>query len=65
MQSHFVTMEFKTLWELVKSLVKTDDQSTFDNLWHQISTDPSVPPSFVKYFDDVWMKRPHMWSKVY
>ena len=63
-QSHFVTMEFESLWQMIKALITTDNQATFDSLWYTICTDPSVPPSVVKYLNDVWMRRPHMWSKV-
>ena len=46
-------------------MVATDNQAAFDCFWHEISTDPSVPPSVVKYLDDVWMKKTRLWSKVY
>jgi len=64
-RSHFVTTEFEALWQKIKALITTDNQATFDSLWYEISTDPSVPPSVVKYLNDMWMKRPHMWSKTF
>jgi MULE transposase domain len=64
-RSHFVTAEFEGLWQKIKALVTTDNQAAFDRLWCEICTDPSVPPSVVKYLNDVWMRRPHMWSKVF
>ena len=64
-QSHFVMMAFKDLWQKIKALVQTDNQVIFDNIWQKICTDPLVPPSIVKYLDDMWMKRPHIWFKVY
>ena len=57
-------MEFESLWQMIKALITTDNQATFDSFWYTICTDPSVPPSVVKYLNDVWMRRPHMWSKV-
>ena len=63
-RSHFVTMEFEDLWQKIKALIITDNQAMFDRLWHEICTDPSIPLSVVKYLNDMWMKRPHMWSKV-
>jgi hypothetical protein len=64
-RSHFLTTAFEALWLKIKALVRTDNQAIFDKLWHEICTDPSVPPSVVKYLNDMWMKRPHMWSKVF
>ena len=63
-QSYFVMTEFKALWQKIKALITTDNQVTFDSLWHEICTDLSVPPSVMKYLNNVWMKRPQMWSKV-
>jgi hypothetical protein len=57
--------EFEGLWQKIKALVTTDNQAVFDHLWCEICTDPSVPPSVIKYLNDVWMQRPHMWSKVF
>ena len=64
-RSHFVTMQFELLWQMIKSLVLTDNQARFDNLWHMISTDPLVPSSVVEYLNNTWMKRSHMWSNVF
>ena len=64
MRSHFLTTEFQSLWEWVKSLVKTEDLATFYNLWDDISTDPSVPQTFVQYVSTSWIPVSHMWSKV-
>jgi hypothetical protein len=52
-QSHFVMAEFEGLWQKIKALVTTDNQAAFDHLWCKICTDPSVPPSVVKYLNDV------------
>jgi MULE transposase domain len=46
-QSHFSTAEFRLLWEQVKALVKTEDLAEFYSLVDKISTDPSVPQTFV------------------
>jgi hypothetical protein len=47
MQSHFVTNQFPGLWDKVKAWVKSDKMANFLNLWDEISTDPSIPQSFV------------------
>jgi hypothetical protein len=64
MQSHFSITEFKSLWEKVKALVKTEDLAEFYTLWDEISTDPSVPQSFVQYMASSWIPASHMWSRV-
>ena len=64
MRSHFLTNEFQSLWERVKALVKTEDLATFYRLWDDISTDPSVPQTFVQYMALSWMPLSHTWSKV-
>jgi hypothetical protein len=64
MRSHFSTNEFQSLWERVKALVKTEDLATFYRLWDDISTDPSVPQTFVQYMALSWMPLSHTWSKV-
>ena len=64
MQSHFAMNEFPDLWNNIKAWVKTDNLMEFFNLWDKISTDPSVPQSFVQYLTTEWMPSPHMWSKV-
>ena len=64
MRSHFSTTKFQSLWERVKSLVKTEDLATFYNLWDDISTDPSVPQTFMQYMSTSWIPASHMWSKV-
>ena len=58
-------MEFELLWQQIKALVITNNQAIFDRLWHEICTDYSAPKSVVKYLNDGWMKRCHMWSKVF
>ena len=60
MQSHFSTTEFQSLWEQVKSLVKTEDLAIFYNLWDDISTDPSVPQTFMQYMSTSWIPASHM-----
>jgi hypothetical protein len=64
MRSHFSTNEFQSLWERVKALVKTEDLATFYRLWDDISTDPSVPQTFVQYMALSWMPLSHTWSRV-
>src|SRR6266850_1103799 len=64
MQSHFSITVFQSLWEKVKALVKTEDLAKFYMIWDEISTDPSVPPSFVQYMASLWIPASHMWSKV-
>jgi hypothetical protein len=44
--------------------IHTDDLVTFYLLWDQISTDPSVPESLVKYLRKHWLPVVFMWSKV-
>jgi hypothetical protein len=63
-RSHFLITIFQSLWEKVKALVKTEDLTEFYTLWDEISTDPSVPPSFVQYMASSWIPASHMWSKV-
>jgi MULE transposase domain len=63
-RSHFITNEFPALWDKIKAWVKTDEQAEFDRLWDEISSDPSVPQSVVKYLTVEWMPVVHMWSKV-
>jgi hypothetical protein len=48
----------------VKTLVKIEDLAKFYTIWDEISTDPSVPPSFVQYMASSWIPASHMWSKV-
>src|SRR6267142_2692711 len=64
MRSHFSITVFQSLWEKVKALVKTEDLAKFYTIWDEISTDPSVPPSFVQYMASSWIPASHMWSKV-
>ena len=64
MRSHFSTSEFQSLWERVKALVKTEDLAKYYKLWDDISTDPSVPQTFVNYMNLSWIPQPHMWSRV-
>ena len=60
MRSHFSTTKFQSLWERVKSLVKTEDLATFYNLWDDISTDPSVHQTFMQYMSTSWIPASHM-----
>ena len=62
MRGHFVPDQFQALWAKVKILVKTKDSDEFDKIWTEISTDRSVPPSFVEYLNTEWKPRSHMWS---
>jgi transposase-like protein len=61
-RSHFVPEKFQSLWAKVKSLVKTEDSDEFDRIWTEISTDPSVPQSFMEYLTTEWKPKSHMWS---
>jgi hypothetical protein len=61
-RSHFVTEEFQALWTKVKSWVRTEDSDEFDRIWAEMSTNPTVPRSFVKYLATDWMPKEHMWS---
>ena len=64
MKSHFTTNEFPDLWNKIKAWVKTKKLSDFFSLWDEISSDSSVPQSFVQYLAMEWVPSPHMWSKV-
>ncbi|KAI0252856.1 hypothetical protein BJV78DRAFT_1153479 [Lactifluus subvellereus] len=64
MRSHFVTDQFQALWDKIKAWVNTDDLNEFLTLWDEISSDPSVPESVVKYLTIEWMQMSHMWSNV-
>lgn len=64
MRSHFSITVFQSLWEKVKILVKTEDLAEFYTIWDEISTDPSVPQSFVQYMASSWIPASHMWSRV-
>ena len=64
MRSHFVTSEFPALWDKIKRWVITDDLGEFLTLWDEISTDPSVPQSFLEYLTDRWIPLVFMWSRV-
>src|SRR6267142_1162524 len=64
MRSHFSITVFQLLWEKVKAFVKTEDLAKFYMIWDEISTDPSVPPSFVQYMASSWIPASHIWSKV-
>jgi MULE transposase domain len=61
-RSHFVPEKFQSLWAKVKSLVKTEDSDEFDRIWTEISTNPSVPQSFMEYLTTEWKPKSHMWS---
>ena len=64
MRMHFRTEEFPDLWERVRELVKTPDQSKFDSLWEWIQTDPSVPLSFIDYLKTSWMSIVPLWAGI-
>ena len=63
-RSHFVTSQFQGLWEKVKAWVKTDDIGQFYNIWDEISSDPLVPESVVKYLKTKWLPVLHRWSMI-
>ena len=54
-RSHFVTSQFQGLWEKIKTWVKTDDIAKFHNIWDEILSDSSVPPSVLKYLKKEWL----------
>ena len=62
MRSHFVTEEFKPLWEKIKAWVTMDDLSKFYNLWDEITQDQSTPKSVIKYLTE-WVQMADMWSR--
>ena len=64
MWMHFHTEEFPDLWEHVRELVKTSDQSKFDSVWEWIQTDPLVPQSFVDYLKTNWMSIVPLWAGI-
>jgi hypothetical protein len=63
MRCHFVITEFPELWEKVQAWVRTDDLAEFFRLCDEISSDPSVPQSFVKYLNVEWIPISHLWSR--
>ena len=63
-RSHFVTSQFQALWDKIKAWVNTEDLAEFLKIWDDISSDPSVPQSVVKYLATEWLQVLHMWSKV-
>jgi len=63
-RAHFVTNQFQALWDKIKAWVNTDDIAKFLKIWDEISSDPSVPQSIVKYLATEWLQVLHMWSKV-
>jgi MULE transposase domain len=64
MRSHFDTHQFPALWEKIKKWVKTDNLAEFYQIWEEISSDPTVPPSFLQYLTEQWMQVSHMWARV-
>src|SRR5580693_5322589 len=48
MRRHFVTDNFKLLWEKVQIWVKTSDSAKFSRIWDEISSDPLVPKSLIE-----------------
>jgi hypothetical protein len=61
-RAHFVPDQFQALWGKVRSLVRTKDANEFDKIWTEISTDPTLPQSFIQYLNTEWKPRSHMWS---
>jgi len=62
--SHFVTSQFQGLWEKIKAWVKTEDIAKFFTIWEDISSNPSVPESVVKYLKAEWLPVLHRWSMI-
>jgi len=44
--------------------VTTEDIATFYNIWDEISNDPLVPESVVKYLSTEWLPVLHRWSMI-
>jgi hypothetical protein len=65
MRSHFNTNEFPELWIKVRDLVNTPEEAVFNRLWAEISSDPSVPQSFIDYMASARIPDKERWSKVY
>ena len=63
-RGHFVTTQFPALWEKIKAWVITEDTAMFFNIWDEISSDPLVPQSVVKYLRTEWLPVLHMWSRI-
>ena len=63
-RSHFITSQFQGLWEKIKAWVRTDDIGQFYNIWDEISSDPLVPESIVKYLKTKWLPVLHRWSMI-
>ena len=64
MRMHFRMEEFPELWERVRELVKTSDQSKFDTVWEWIQTNPSVPKSLLDYLKMNWMPILPLWAGI-
>ena len=64
MRSHFNTSEFPELWAKVKALVNASQSADFVQLWVEISNDPSVPHSFVRYMRTEWIPEAKLWAMV-
>ena len=64
MRMHFRMEEFPELWECVRELVKTSDQSKFDTVWEWIQTNPSIPKSFLDYLKTNWMPILPLWAGI-
>jgi hypothetical protein len=65
MRSHFNTNEFSDLWIKVKDLVQTPDEAMFKRLWAEISSDPSVPQSFIEYMASERLPDKESWAKAH
>jgi MULE transposase domain len=59
---HFVMDQFQALWARVKSWVRTENSDKFDQIWAEISADPTILQSFMDYLDKDWMAKDHIWS---
>lgn len=64
MRGHIHVPSFRQVWVKILAWVKTDNPSEFLRLWKEISTDPTVPPSFLQYLEKEWNKDAHLWSRV-
>ncbi len=48
----------------MKAFVNASEVAVFAKLWVEISSDPSVPQSFVQYIKSEWLPEAKMWSLV-
>ena len=64
-RTHFITLEFPELWDLIKRWVQTPDQYEFDTMWEDLQSNESIPKSMAQYLAWEWVPCKEMWSAVY